>query len=109
MGVGDKQFMFHVHDGASEYLNRLCEEEIQRILDDVYRETKKMIVENKTLVKTLAEAVLEYETISGHEVKQVIERKRASAVAESRSENKKLLEERRLKMKENQFVDLEKK
>jgi ATP-dependent metalloprotease FtsH len=109
MGVGDKQFMFHVHDGASEYLNKLCEDEAQRILDDVYKETKKMIVDNKKLVKILAEAVLEYETVSGLEVKEVILRKKASAVAELRSENKRVLDERRLKMKENQFVDLEKK
>merc|ERR1719461_1467807 len=100
--------MFHVHDNASEWLNTQCEEEIQRITDQVYSETKKLIYSNKKKVKVLAEAILEYETISGQEVREVLEKGRKEAVQKLRLKNKEIQEERRKKIKENQFVDLEK-
>jgi cell division protease FtsH len=49
------------------------DKEIRRIVDEGYDRAKHLLEENREELETLAKALLEYETLSGDEIKTVLE------------------------------------
>jgi len=57
---------------SSESLPREAEQEIRRIIDEMYRAAKACIQENRGALDALVEALLEQETIDGEEVRRIV-------------------------------------
>jgi cell division protease FtsH len=51
---------------------QLIDKEIRRIVDEGYDRAKSLLTENREELETLAKALLEYETLSGDEIKAVL-------------------------------------
>ena len=56
----------------SEETARLVDAEIKRLVTDGYEEAKKILQKLKKDWETLAQALIEYETLTGDEIKAVI-------------------------------------
>ena len=56
----------------SEETARLVDTEIKRLVTDGYEEAKKILQKHKKDWETLAEALIEYETLTGDEIKEVL-------------------------------------
>ena len=73
-GEGDSKN--NVYDlGGRDYSDKTAEvidQEIKRILDAGYETAKNMITENRAKLEAIAEALLQYETITGEEVNALI-------------------------------------
>ncbi|MFM8185755.1 MAG: ATP-dependent zinc metalloprotease FtsH, partial [Alphaproteobacteria bacterium] len=59
----------------SEETGKLIDEEIRRIVDEAYIRAKKILTEKRNDLEKLAEKLLEYETLSGDEIKDLLEGK----------------------------------
>ena len=60
------------NQNMSEETARLVDTEIKRLVTDGYEEAKKILQKHKKDWETLAEALIEYETLTGDEIKEVI-------------------------------------
>ncbi len=52
---------------------QLIDQEIRRVVEDGYKRAKALLAEHRDDLETLAKALLEYETLSGDEIKTVLE------------------------------------
>jgi cell division protease FtsH len=57
---------------VSEETAQIIDAEVRRLIDDAYVTARKILTEHKQDWITLAEGLLEYETLSGEEIKQLI-------------------------------------
>jgi cell division protease FtsH len=57
----------------SDETARAIDKEIRRIVDESYERAKTLLTENGDQLETLAQALLEYETLSGDEIKTLME------------------------------------
>jgi len=60
------------HQSVSDETSRLIDSEVRRFVDDAYERAKKILTDNIDELHTLAQAVLEYETLSGSEINQIL-------------------------------------
>jgi len=107
MGEGEAKLMFHVHDDFSEYMKNLVEKEAQRIISVCSKQANDLVQKDKRLLKTVAEAILKYETLSGDEITAVLEKHRIDVVDKMRKEKTVEAEKRRKLFRENRLVDLD--
>jgi len=56
----------------SDETSRLVDMEIKRLVTESYAEAKKILTENDSELETLAQALMEYETLTGDEIKAVL-------------------------------------
>ncbi len=76
-GVDDEQPVFLGRELArpqsvSEATARVIDEEIRRFTDEAYEQAKKVLTDNKDKLIVLAEALLEFETLDGDEVLEIV-------------------------------------
>lgn len=57
----------------SEDILKQIDQEVQELLDDCYKDAVKLLSDHKKDLETLAQALLEYETLSGEEIRQLLE------------------------------------
>ncbi len=66
-------------ENASEKTAQLVDEEIKNWLDIAYKDAKNLVSKNKSTVEKLAKALLEKETLSGEEIREIVFGKQKSA------------------------------
>ena len=66
---------------SGESLPREVEQEIRRIIEEMYDAAKACIVENRRALDALTEALLEHETIEGDEVRRIVLKQEARLAA----------------------------
>ncbi len=66
---------------SGESLPREVEQEIRRIIDEMYDAAKACIEDNQGALEDLVEALLEHETIDGDEVRRIVSRPQAKLAA----------------------------
>ena len=57
----------------SEATSKVVDEEVRRIVDTCYEQAKKLLQDKIKCLHNLAEALLEYETLSGDEIKELLQ------------------------------------
>ena len=67
------------HSGES--LPREVEQEIRRIIDEMYEAAKACVEDNRDALDALTEALLEHETIDGDEVREIVSQRQALLAA----------------------------
>lgn len=60
------------HQNISDDTARLIDSEVRRFVDEAYERAKKILTDNIDELHKLAEAVLEYETLSGDEINEIL-------------------------------------
>jgi cell division protease FtsH len=68
--------LFYGFPGEKEYSEKTAEsidDEVKRITDEAYNNTKNLIEQNKDKLERIAKALLKYETLDADEVKRIIE------------------------------------
>jgi len=60
------------HKNISDETSRLIDSEVRRFVDDGYERAKKILTDNIDELHKLAEAALEYETLSGDEINKIL-------------------------------------
>ena len=73
----DQQEVFLGHSvtqqkNVSDATAKVIDEEIRRIVDDAYSDARRILEENRNELETLAKGLLEYETLSGDEIKALL-------------------------------------
>ena len=63
------------NQNVSENTAQIIDAEIRRLVEDGYREAKKILSRNKKGLKAIAEALLEFETLTGEEVAGILKGK----------------------------------
>ena len=76
-------------ENASEKTAEAVDGEIKNWLDNAYKDAKNLIVKNKTKVEKLAKALLEKETLSGEEIREIIADKKTTVKKSTKSTVKK--------------------
>ena len=66
---------------SGESLPREVEQEIRRIIDEMYEAAKACVEDNRDALDALTEALLEHETIDGDEVREIVSRRQARLAA----------------------------
>ena len=61
---------------VSEETSRKIDAEVRRLVDEAYGEATKILTDHSDQLETLAQALLEYETLSGDEIKDLLDGKR---------------------------------
>jgi cell division protease FtsH len=61
---------------VSEETARKIDHEVRRLVDEGYEEAKRILSEQKDDLETLAQGLLEFETLSGEEIKDLLKGKR---------------------------------
>jgi cell division protease FtsH len=74
----DSEYVFLGRDAArgreySEETARQIDSEVKRLIDDAYRQATEMLEARRDKVKLIAEALLEFETLEGSQIKDLIE------------------------------------
>jgi len=108
MGQGDAQIMYHVDLATcSQKLRNLVTIEAERLFKICETEA----LENRDAywkdITFIAEALLEYETLSGKEVKKLLECRRMEVVKEDREASRKDTEEKAAERKKHLLIDME--
>ncbi len=80
-----KNQTFYSQDTGKELDN-----EIRRILDEAYEDTKKLITENIDKLHDIAKALLEKETITGEELNEIVFGKKETTESEEKEEEHKI-------------------
>jgi cell division protease FtsH len=57
----------------SEATAQQIDEEVKRLIDTAYGKARKLILENKDKLDAIAQALLEYETLDGNHIKEIME------------------------------------
>jgi len=60
------------HQSMSDDTSKLIDAEVRRFVDDAYDRAKKILTDNIDALHKLAEAALEYETLSGDEIDKIL-------------------------------------
>ena len=60
---------------VSEETSRLIDAEIKRLVEDGYERAKKILTDHRDQLNLIGEALLEYETLTGEELKELLEGK----------------------------------
>ena len=76
LGMSDKIGLRQLYNDKSEEAKKIFDEEVDAILKEAYETAKAIINEHWEKLKILAHAIVEYETLRGHEVKEILEGKR---------------------------------
>jgi cell division protease FtsH len=66
---------------SGDSLPREVEQEIRRIIDEMYEAAKACVQDNRDALDALTEALLEHETIDGDEVREIVSRQQARLAA----------------------------
>ena len=69
-------FLGRDYNKSRNFSNEMAHEidkEVRKIMDECHKKAKEILTENKDLVKTIAEALLEYETITKEEIDSLVE------------------------------------
>ena len=69
---GRSPFEFNASREFSDQTSRTIEEEVKRVIDEAYADTRRLIEENSTVIEAVAKALLKYETLDGEEVRRLI-------------------------------------
>ena len=87
----------------SEIISQEIDEEIRRIINECYDKTKKILKENKELLKLIAETLLEEETITKEQIDSLVKYGYITVPEEflTEEENKKEAEEKKEDIKKN--------
>ena len=56
----------------SERTSELIDEEVKRLVDEAYEDTRRILEKNRDKLEALAQALLKYETLDGDEVRAII-------------------------------------
>jgi len=75
-GDGDSMGQSMMGPGAKAYSEDTAEkidQEIKALIDHAYQEAERLLLENRTLLDTISEALLEYETLDAQHIKDLIE------------------------------------
>ena len=97
----------------SDHVAHEIDTEMRRIMDECYKNAKKILNENKDLVKLIAEALMEYETLTQEQIEYLVEHgtmpEEVSLEALSVSELRDMAKEKGIegytKMKKDQLID----
>ncbi|MGI4776465.1 MAG: ATP-dependent zinc metalloprotease FtsH, partial [Janthinobacterium lividum] len=77
---GENQDLYLGHGGdskgKSEEINKLIDHEIKKLVTEAHDLATKILSENKDKLEILAKALLEYETLTGEEIKSIISGKK---------------------------------
>jgi cell division protease FtsH len=65
-------FDFGAGRDASPQVMQAIDEEVRRIIDEAYADTKRLVERNREQLDALAKALLKYETLDGEEVRRII-------------------------------------
>ena len=57
----------------SEETQREIDHEVRKLINDAYARAKKIILENREKLEKIAQALLEYETLDGNHIKEILE------------------------------------
>ncbi len=69
-------FLGRDYNKSKNFSNEMAHEidkEVRKIMDECHKKAKEILTENKDLVKTIADALLEYETITKEEIDSLVE------------------------------------
>ena len=66
LGIGSSR------SNISEQTANLIDAEIKRLITNAYEEAKKILTENRQELETLAQALMEYETLTGAEIQDIL-------------------------------------
>ena len=72
----------------SEKVAAQIDEEIRKFIDEAYAGTVKLLTDNLAKLHLIAEALIERETLEGHEIKELMEKKKAQMISEKDYANK---------------------
>jgi len=61
---------------VSEETARKIDHEVRRLVDEGYEEAKRILIEHKDELEILAQGLLEFETLTGEEIKELLKGKR---------------------------------
>jgi cell division protease FtsH len=64
------------HQNVSEETARKIDHEVRRLVDEGYEEARRILTENQDQLEALAQGLLEFETLSGEEIKDLLNGKR---------------------------------
>ena len=68
-------YYMEVSDQISQDTSKVIDSEVNKIIDEAYTEVKELIIQNKDKLERIALNLLERETLTGDEVKQILEGK----------------------------------
>lgn len=74
----DEVFLGHTvarQQNVSEETAKLIDAEVRRFIEEAYKEAQRILTEKQQAWTMLAEALLEYETLNGEEISQIVEGK----------------------------------
>jgi len=77
------------HRDYSEETARKIDEEVNNLIDSSYKKTHKLISNNLNTLNNLAKALLEKETLNGHEIDEIVGKKRRKRHTTKSTERKK--------------------
>jgi cell division protease FtsH len=60
-------------ESVSEATAQIIDQEVRRIIDEAYTEAKRILTEKRADLETLTKALVEFETLSGEEIKDLLE------------------------------------
>lgn len=76
-------------ENASEKTAQAVDEEIRSWMDSAYKDAKNLIMKNKNTVEKIAKALLDKETLTGDEIKEIVFGKKASKKTVAKKPTKK--------------------
>lgn len=76
-------------ENASEKTAQAVDEEIRSWMDSAYKDAKNLIMKNKNTVEKIAKALLDKETLTGDEIKEIVFDKKASKKTVAKKPTKK--------------------
>jgi len=78
------------HRDYSEETARKIDEEVNNLIDSSYKKTHKLISDNLNILNDLAKALLERETLNGHEIDEIVGKKKRKRHTTKSAERKKI-------------------
>lgn len=89
------------NEELSDITKHLVETEVRTLVETAYQKARKVLTENKRQLELLAKALLEYETLTLHEVELVISGQDIKPLIEKRKE-----EEEQLRLSEKEELSI---
>ena len=79
------------NNNISEQTANLIDAEIKRLLTTAYEEAKKILTDNREELETLAQALMEYETLTGAEIQDILAGKKPDRSEQMPTDPEKLI------------------